>query len=150
MRRSVLTILSVATAGLLASGCALHHRHTATTPTRPTLPRIHEGFTVLPCPRRPSTTLDMEGCAEHKIVRTDAAIETRARAVFSLLNSKGRRAFANAERSWLAYRRAACTAESSKYEGGSIEPVVFGLCVTKQNGRHLMELAALEHALRSP
>jgi uncharacterized protein YecT (DUF1311 family) len=62
--------------------------------------------------------------------------------------NKGRRAFVKAERSWLAYRKASCAAESSAYAGGSIEPVIFGLCVVKQNRRHVAELSALVLELR--
>jgi uncharacterized protein YecT (DUF1311 family) len=136
-------------AALLASSCTSTRPSTATTPAPPTLPDFRERFTpVLPCPRKPVTTLDMEGCAERDIVKTDAAIDAQARAVFSLLTSRGRRAFVSAERSWLAYRKASCTVEASKYEGGSLEPVIFGLCVVKKNRSHLGELSALRRGLR--
>jgi hypothetical protein len=34
------------------------------------------------------------------------------------------------------------------YAGGSIEPVVFALCVVKKNRRHVTELSALAVELR--
>ena len=149
MRKVVLTSIAVAAVGLLAAGCGGHNRHAATAAKRPTLPRIHEGFTVLPCPPTPSTTVAMEGCAEHRILRTDAGIERRARAIFAFLRPKARGSFTSAERAWLAYRKAVCTVESFKYEGGSAEPLVFADCVASQNARHLTELASLERYLRS-
>jgi len=92
----------------------------------------------------------MEGCAERDIVKTDTAIDAHARAVFSLLTSEGRREFVSAERSWLTYRKASCNVEASKYAGGSLEPVTFGLCVVKKNRTHLQELTALRRDLRRP
>jgi len=76
---------------------------------------IHERFSVRRCPKKPTTTLDLEGCAEREILQTDAAIETSEHAVFSLLGSRGRRDFVRAERAWLGYREAICNAESSQY-----------------------------------
>src|SRR5919201_3278787 len=142
-----LAVMLVLGMWLVAAGCGGHHQHAARRTTRATLPRIHEVFTVLPCPQKPSTTLDFEGCAEHRILRTDAAIERRARAIFALLRPQPRRAFVTAERSWLAYRHAACTVEASKYDDGTASPLVFGDCVAGQNERHLTELRQLERYL---
>ncbi|HSG55511.1 MAG TPA: lysozyme inhibitor LprI family protein, partial [Paracoccaceae bacterium] len=35
-----------------------------------------------------------------------------------------------AQRAWLAYRDAACKAQSSPYEGGSLRPLVHATCLT--------------------
>jgi uncharacterized protein YecT (DUF1311 family) len=148
MRTRVLAPV-VVVAAVVGASCTSSRATTATASPPPRLPSFRQRFTpVLPCPRKPVTTLDLEGCAERDIVRTDAAIDARARAVFSLLDAKGRRTFVTAERAWLAYRRASCMVESSKYAGGSIEPVIFGVCVVKKNRSHLAELAALRRDLR--
>jgi uncharacterized protein YecT (DUF1311 family) len=134
----------------LGAGCGAQHHRTATHGTkRLTSPQIREGFTRLPCPRRPRTTIAIEGCLEAKLLRTDAAIDGEAETVFSLLGSNGRRAFVKGERAWLAYRRAVCTADSSRYEGGTAEPVAFAACEVKENLHHLDDLAAIEGRLRS-
>ena len=122
MRRTVVLPLLV----LLAAGCSstVSGAHRSAKDARAILPRIHEGFTLLPCPHTEArgTTLGMEGCAEHNILRTDRKIMATEGAVFSLLPAEGRSAFARAERSWLLYRRAFCNARSSSYKGGSIAP----------------------------
>ena len=113
------------------------------------MPRIHERFTVLPCPHGSAraTTVGMEGCAEREILRTDAAIARRQRAIFSLLTAGGRSAFARGERSWLAYREAFCNARASSYAGGSIAPVIFGTCEAGINEGHLRTLSAFRREL---
>ena len=85
--------------------------------------------------------------AEREILRTDAAIARRQRAIFSLLTAGGRSAFARGERSWLAYREAFCNARASSYTGGSIAPVIFGTCEAGINEGHLRTLSAFRREL---
>jgi uncharacterized protein YecT (DUF1311 family) len=44
------------------------------------------------------------------------------------------------QRKWLAYRDAACKAESDLYEGGSIAPQTFGFCVVKLTKRRIADI----------
>ena len=113
-------------------------------------PRIREPFTLLPCPMHPTATIELEGCGEHALVSSDRRIDARAARVFRLLPSGGRAAFVRGERAWLADRRASCDAESSRYAGGTVEPVVLLQCELARNATHLRELAATELALRHP
>jgi uncharacterized protein YecT (DUF1311 family) len=117
----------------------------------PRPPVIRESFTPLPCPPHPVTTLDLEGCAEKALLGSDRAIDARARKIFGLLRSKAARAaFVRGEKSWLGYRRNSCTAQSSKYAGGTLEPVAFARCEQDRNATHLTELTRTERALRQP
>jgi hypothetical protein len=59
----------------------------ATAPPQP--PVITETFTPLPCPAKPVSTLDIEGCLERRILASDAAINKRVRFIFFLLRSGG-------------------------------------------------------------
>jgi len=108
---------------------------------------IKEPFTLLPCPAKPTTTLALEGCAEHSIVKSDATINATAQAVYKLLAATGRGPFVSGEKSWLSFRRSFCLAESSMYTGGSLSAVVYGQCEASLNDDHVKELAALEHTL---
>jgi uncharacterized protein YecT (DUF1311 family) len=111
-------------------------------------PVITEGFTLLPCPAKPGTTLELEGCAEHRIVGTDTAINQRVRAIFSLLGTPSARArFARGERAWLERRRNLCESRADVYDGGSAAPVAFAECVADQNVAHLEDLRVFERAL---
>jgi uncharacterized protein YecT (DUF1311 family) len=105
---------------------------------------ITEQFTPLACPRGHAarTTVGAEGCLEKQILRTDAAINARARAIFrSLSDATAKRKFVAAERSWLAYRKARCESVSDIYRGGTAEPVLFADCLVRRNRDQLRELA---------
>ena len=146
VRRAALVVVAVA---FVASGCDSAAKQNAKTPTAPTLPRIHEVFTPLPCPHKTAqrgTTMGLEGCAEQKILKTDARIRARERRAFSLIGDTGRRAFARAEHGWLRNRSEFCHADASGYAGGSLQPVVFAECVVDVNRAHLEELASLIRA----
>ncbi|HET8895510.1 MAG TPA: lysozyme inhibitor LprI family protein [Gaiellaceae bacterium] len=114
-------------------------------------PVIHESFTLLPCPRHPVSTLDLEGCDEHAIVETDAQINARVKDIFGLLRlcSAGT-SFVAGEQAWLRYRSASCRAESSKFAGGTLESVHYGGCLVGRNKSHLAELAATKQILSRP
>ena len=111
-------------------------------------PVIHEPFTQLPCPIHPDTTIDVEGCQEARVLRTDRAIDGRVKIVFHLLRTQGARAgFVDGERSWLHYRRQSCLAEASLYAGGTEQPVVLLTCTLSENESHLADLAAVRRTL---
>jgi uncharacterized protein YecT (DUF1311 family) len=116
-------------------------------------PVISESFTPLPCRAKPKTTLDFEGCAERRIVRSDKAINDRVRAIFSLLKRRrsvsAQRRFVRGERAWLTYRRTVCASRADVYEGGSEGPVVFADCQVGANAAHLKELRTFARDLRA-
>jgi len=116
----------------------------------PGLKPIKETFTLLPCPAKPTTTLELEGCAEHRIVASDKKIDAAAARIYSTLSAEGKGSFVSAQNAWLVYRRAYCLTASSVFAGGSIQPVVFGNCVADRNGSYLGELTALVAALKNP
>jgi uncharacterized protein YecT (DUF1311 family) len=111
-------------------------------------PVIHEPFTPLPCPIHPDTTIDVEGCQEVRVLRTDRAIDGQVRIVFRLLRTQSARAmFVDGERSWLHYRRQSCLAEASFYAGGSFQPVALLNCTLRENTSHLAALSAMRKTL---
>lgn len=111
-------------------------------------PVIHEPFTPLPCPLHPDTTIDVEGCQEHRVLRTDRAIDTRVKAIFRLLRTEEVRVtFVTGERSWLRYRRQSCAAEASHFAGGTAHGIAFLTCSLRRNKAHLTDLTAMKHAL---
>src|SRR2546430_13876292 len=110
---------------MLFSFVALFVTATLAMPTGgvPKPPVIHEVFTQLPCPPHPMSTLAMEGCYEKAIVRTDRKIDAEAKMIFGLLRSRDARlTFVRGERAWLQYRQASCSAQASKYAGGTLGP----------------------------
>jgi uncharacterized protein YecT (DUF1311 family) len=145
--------------GLVAAGCMSESDSDAeegrsTQVERLAPPVIEEPFTPLPCPRTRAargTTLGAVGCAQRKILHTDAVINRRAKAIFGLLRDRtAKRRFVAAERAWLAHRKATCTSEADVYRGGSAQDVAFATCVATRNVEHVEQLAAFERLVRGP
>ncbi len=114
----------------------------------PPPPVIKEGFTLLACPKNPQTTLALEGCAEHRIVKSDAIINAKVKKIYGLLRTNNAKTnFVAGEKAWLAYRKANCQSRSDVYEGGTLAGVVFANCVADVNDVHVKDLTAFEKAL---
>src|SRR4051794_39380173 len=114
----------------------------------PAPPVIKEGFTLLPCPKNPQTTLALEGCAEHRIVKSDAIINAKVKRIYGLLMTNAAKTnFVVGERAWLSYRKANCQSRSDVYEGGTLAGVVFANCVADINDAHVKDLTSFEKAL---
>ncbi|HZU20252.1 MAG TPA: lysozyme inhibitor LprI family protein [Gaiellaceae bacterium] len=114
-------------------------------------PVIHEPWTPLPCPARPVTTAQIEGCFERDVSRADRVVDAKAAAVFRALpTSTARAAFVGGERAWLVYRRRSCAAAAAAYAGGSEQPVAFLTCERRLDRTHAADLAADAQALRHP
>ncbi|MDE3007456.1 MAG: DUF1311 domain-containing protein [Acidobacteriota bacterium] len=114
------------------------------TPEAPALvpPILRETFTPLSCQR--STTLGMEGCAEHQVLYLDVLINQQRRAIFrTLAPGTARRDFVAAETSWQRSRRLACVSVADEYGAGSFTPVAFADCLVTLNRAHLTSLRAL-------
>jgi uncharacterized protein YecT (DUF1311 family) len=114
---------------------------------------IHERFTLLPCPadKKDKTQLELEGCAEHAIVRTDRKIDAVAKTVFDLLgDTAARRRFVAAQRAWLSFRAADCLSVSDKYEGGTLAALLDATCTADRSTQHLREIRDLARLLRTP
>lgn len=120
----------------------------------PSPPKIREPFSAnpLPCTGTPDkrTTLQMEGCIEQDILKTDAKVESLDGSVFSLLGTaNAQRKFVAGIRAWLAYRKADCISVATLYEGGSLETVVYGECLIGRNEQRIKDLRGLQKALRN-
>ncbi len=110
---------------------------------------------MLPCPRRATTTIELEGCAERELLQSDHVVDRFADVVWRRLPRIGRARFARSERRWLAYRRESCVAETGAYAvgrahiylGGSIAPVALAYCEARRNQRHIADLDAMANAL---
>jgi uncharacterized protein YecT (DUF1311 family) len=114
----------------------------------PKPPVIHEVFTQLPCPPHPVSTLEIEGCYEKAIVSTDRKIDAQAKVIFGLLQSQyARLTFVRGERFWLQYRQASCSAQASKYAGGTFAGLVAAACTLDRSKAHLRDLVAMRKEL---
>ena len=104
-------------------------------------PVIKEPFTVLPCPANPVSTLDLEGCGEHRVVAADKKVDAAASTVYGRLqDSAARGRFAAAQSAWLRFRTADCLSVSDVAEGGSLAGIDALHCDVKRSAERLKEL----------
>jgi uncharacterized protein YecT (DUF1311 family) len=106
-------------------------------------PVIHENFTLLPCGGQPAhrTTLQLEGCGEHTVLRWDAQIDKLNAEIFKKLSQvSARRNFVTGHDAWLSYRRKYCLSVSDSAQGGTLAGVVYIDCVAAVNSNHVVEL----------
>jgi uncharacterized protein YecT (DUF1311 family) len=118
---------------------------TSLAPTKLVLvvPVLKEKFTLLPCSQ--SSTIGLEGCAEHHILTLDAGVNVLHRQIFLHFHGKAaKRDLILAEDDWLAYRQTMCASESDVNQGGSLVPVDFARCVVRLDAQHVMELNLLK------
>jgi uncharacterized protein YecT (DUF1311 family) len=132
-------------AGALALGVAA--LPSAAAASSSSAPVIHESFTLLACPKKPSTTVQIEGCAEHKVVALDKSIDALNAKIFTKLGKAGRTSFVSASGAWVQYRNDTCSAEASIYAGGTIQPVAYANCLVSLDGSHVTDLKATLTAL---
>lgn len=103
------------------------------------VPTVRETFTTLACSS--STTLGLEGCAEHHVVALDRTINTLRRDLWPRLRTRRARVdFIIAERAWFSYRGASCTSQSDLYQGGSLSVVTYADCLFAFDRQHVGEL----------
>jgi uncharacterized protein YecT (DUF1311 family) len=115
-------------------------------------PVIHEPFTPLPCTGAPAhrTTLEMEGCAEQRILASDSKIDALNRSIFGkLFDAAARRRFIAGHNAWLTYRHAYCVSASDVFEGGTEAGVVYADCVAGVNAEHVKDLKSFLAAFGS-
>lgn len=103
------------------------------------VPVVREAFTLLACGK--STTLGLEGCAEHHVVALDRTINQLRRTLWPHLTTRSARAdFVAAELAWFRYRRSSCISQSDLYQGGSLSVVTYADCLIAFDRQHIGDL----------
>ena len=111
--------------------------------TRLAPPVIRESFTPLGCSGAPGhrSTLQLEGCAEQQILRSDKQIDALNKNIFGRLRSNSaRRDLVTAHTAWLSYRKAYCLSVSDVFQGGTAAGVVAADCTARVDGQHVSNL----------
>jgi uncharacterized protein YecT (DUF1311 family) len=146
MRRSLLRPAAVLFAATLVVTIAVAQPGRAAPAA--SAPVIHEPFTRLPCPSHPVSTLDLEGCAEKKVVATDKKIDAEAETISGRLQDAAARSrFAKAQSAWLAFRTADCASVSDQNEGGTLAGITALGCAADRSAERLKELRSFASAL---
>ena len=115
---------------------------------RPSLepPVIVEPFTLVPCDA--ATTLGMQGCLEHRIVRMDRRIDADVAVLFRLLPTGGaRRRLVVAQDDWISYRLADCRSQADANAGGTLAGVDAAACELRDSTARRGDLVAFYRGL---
>ena len=91
------------------------------------------------CPGR--TQLEMNECAAATFQSADAELNAIWPAAKGRADALGSGAILlDAQRKWIAFRDAACSAEMAPYQGGSIQPLIWYSCLTRLTQARIQDL----------
>lgn len=77
-----------------------------------------------------NTTLAMNQCYSAQLDQANAQLNQNYQQLKKLLDAKQTAALVQAEKNWLTYRKQYCDFMAMRYEGGSIQPIITGRCIT--------------------
>lgn len=96
------------------------------------------------CPGQ--SQLEMNQCAEADFQQADAALNAAWGPAKSFMDGLGQGdTLLDAQRKWLAFRDAACTAELAPYAGGSIQPLVWFSCLARLTRSRTQDLYSFRY-----
>lgn len=119
----------------------------ASHPVRP--PVVTETFNAVSCPVNASSTLELEACAERRLLSSDTRINVRTATIFRKLRTRERSRFVDGEKAWLRYRKESCVVQISGTVGGSGQSLRQLACELARNRNHLSELNEMLMTLRT-
>jgi uncharacterized protein YecT (DUF1311 family) len=132
-------LLALAISAVAGCGAASTRVSTPQVPQRPTM----RATPLTVCPRHQRTTIDIEDCLERHRLKLNARFNKAVIALSPRLDSKSRREFAAGQRSWGRFARNDCDIADREFRGGSIAPVVAGLCYVDVTRARVREVTLL-------
>lgn len=82
----------------------------------------------------------MNVCAQQNYQREDWLLEKNVAQILTQLDASGQRSFQAVQQAWFQFRKQQCNFDASRYEGGSMEPMVYATCMadlTQQRNKEL-------------
>lgn len=86
------------------------------------------------------TQAEINRCAQASYETADKELNRVYQELKSSLNSQEQEELIDAELAWIEYRDQTCEAESSQYEGGSIQPTIYYGCLERVTTERTAEL----------
>jgi uncharacterized protein YecT (DUF1311 family) len=93
------------------------------------------------------TTMETVNCMDGEVKKTDAELNRVYQAALKKHRPENVEKLRKAQRAWIVFRDAQCTAEGSIYEGGTIQPIVEAHCrvkLTQERTKYLMAAYAIK------
>jgi len=92
-----------------------------------------------PCSKA-QTQAEMNICAGREYQAADAELNQVYRKLVAMLNDEEKSQLKGAQNAWLKYRDANCEFVADQYKGGSIRPMIDGLCLAGVTRNRTAEL----------
>jgi len=101
----------------------------------------------LPCEKTAQTQLELDNCAHLEYMKADAELNRAYKQLIAVSEngSKYQLKLKEAQVAWLKYRDAACESEAAFYEGGTIYPMIYDIClasVTEERTKRIKSMLA--------
>ena len=90
---------------------------------------------------RNGTQIELNECADADFRTADAKLNAAYRAITRrLTDDPARRSLVEAQRAWIRFRDAECAFDTNIYEGGSIRPLMFSVCLKRVTEQRTADL----------
>lgn len=100
---------------------------------------LGQGTKKVPCSEA-NTQAEMNICAGKEYKTADAALNRVYQQLVGMLDSAGKDQLKEAQTAWIKYRDANCDFVGDQYKGGSIRPMIYGLCLADVTRNRTAEL----------
>jgi len=91
----------------------------------------------------PETQLEMNVCSAQQYRLEDAKLNKNYKELVRKLDPSEKQRLKAVQLSWIKFRDLQCEFEASKYEGGSIQPLVRSSCLTQMTKQRNKDLRAM-------
>jgi len=90
----------------------------------------------------PQTQLEMNETANVKFKKADAELNKVYKQLMAILDKNEKQLLIQAEKDWMKFRDSHCKFDSSQYEGGSIQPLIYSTCLEELTRKRIAEIKA--------
>ena len=77
------------------------------------------------------TQLEMNQKAEKDQKKADLIMTKVYKEAMAKCDENGKKLLLEAQKAWIKYKEAHCRSEASAYEGGSMQPMIWSMCITE-------------------
>jgi uncharacterized protein YecT (DUF1311 family) len=102
---------------------------------------LGQGTKKAPCSDA-NTQAEMNLCAGKEYKTADATLNRVYQQLVAMLEPEEKAQLKEAQTAWIKYRDANCDFVADQYKGGSIRPMIYGLCLADVTGNRTAELRA--------
>ncbi|MGB3541973.1 lysozyme inhibitor LprI family protein [Rubrivirga sp.] len=95
-----------------------------------------------------TTQYALNDCARRAMEATDGELNRVYQDLTGITTGDREERIRTAQRAWVAFRDAHCDVASSDYEGGSMRPMVYGLCMAEVTVQRTIQLRSYYDELR--